>query len=187
MISHQDARRNLSPGELIYANSMVAEEIALENKEKMSIGGKVGADITNKKTSCVQMDTPRDYSTNTRQQVAKMSGVGTGTITRYNRVMNSDNESKQRKVAVEYVKLCGYKHGEIGNGREKNSQLGNSKLSLDEIAKQLGTSKTNLERALSIERNLIHRLYAVSHKHTINRKKHIQKAIGAYQDNFGGF
>lgn len=34
MISHQDARRNLSPGELIYANSMVAEEIALENKEK---------------------------------------------------------------------------------------------------------------------------------------------------------
>ena len=29
MISHQDARRNLSPGELIYANSMVAEEIAL--------------------------------------------------------------------------------------------------------------------------------------------------------------
>lgn len=28
------------------------------------------------------------------------------------------------------------------------------KLSLDEIAKQLGTSKTNLTRALSIERNL---------------------------------
>ena len=27
-------------------------------------------------------------------------------------------------------------------------------LSLDEIAKQLGTSKTNLKRALSIERNL---------------------------------
>lgn len=54
----------------------------------MSIGGKVGADITNKKTPCAQMDTPRDYSTNTRQQVAKMSGVGTGTVARYNRVMN---------------------------------------------------------------------------------------------------
>lgn len=48
---------------------------------------------------------------------------------------------KLRKVAVEYVKLCGYKHGEIGNGREKNSQLGNSKLSLDEIANQLGNFK----------------------------------------------
>lgn len=51
-------------------------------------------------------------------------------------------------------RLCGYKHGEIGNGREKNSHNGNSKLSLEEIAKQLGTSKTNLTRALSIERNL---------------------------------
>lgn len=33
------------------ANSMVVEEIALENKEKMSNGGKVGADITNGKTA----------------------------------------------------------------------------------------------------------------------------------------
>ena len=38
---------------------------------------------------CVQMDTAkntpkeRDYSTNTRQQVAKMSGVGAGTVARY--------------------------------------------------------------------------------------------------------
>ena len=67
---------------------------------------------------------------------------------------SKNDDKKQRKVAVEYVKLCGYKHGEIGNGREKNSQVGNSKLSLNEIAKQLGTSKTNLTRALSIERNL---------------------------------
>lgn len=63
--------------------------------------------------------------------------------------------AKQRKVAVEYVRLCGFEHGEIGNGREKNSHNGNStKMTLDEIAKQLGTSKTNLTRALSIERNL---------------------------------
>ncbi len=34
MISHQQARRNLTPGELIYANSMVSDEIALENKAK---------------------------------------------------------------------------------------------------------------------------------------------------------
>ena len=67
---------------------------------------------------------------------------------------SKNDESKQRKVAVEYVKLCGYKNGEMGNGREKDSQNGNAKLTLDEIAKQLGTSKTNLTRALSIERNL---------------------------------
>ena len=103
----------------------------------------------------------RDRSTNTREQVAKMSGVGTGTVARYNRVMNSDDKSKQRKVAVEYVKLCGY-----GQGRpEKDANL--ARLSLEQIAEQLGTSKRDLQSALSIERNLIHRLYAVSHKHTI--------------------
>lgn len=93
--------------------------------------------------------------THTDKELAKMAGVGTGTIARYNRVMNSDDEVKQRKVTVEYVKLCGYKNGEMGNGRKKECQLGApTLLSLDEIASQLGTSKTNLKRALTIERNL---------------------------------
>ena len=38
------------------------------------------------------------------------------------------------------MKLCGYKNGEIGNGRKKECQNGTSKLSLDTIASQLGTS-----------------------------------------------
>lgn len=64
---------------------------------------------------------------------------------------SKNDDKKQRKVAVEYVRLCGF-----GNGgdRKSNSQNGNVKMTLDEIAKQLGTSKTNLTRALSIERNL---------------------------------
>lgn len=93
MISHQDARRNLSPGELIYANSMVAEEIALENKEKVS-KAVIESNKNRTNSNCVQMDacekSARDRSTNTREQVAKMSGVGTGTVARYNRVMKSD-------------------------------------------------------------------------------------------------
>lgn len=64
---------------------------------------------------------------------------------------SKNDESKQRKVAVEYVKLCGYKHGGDRNSRD---QVGLLSLTLDEIAEQLGTSKTNLKRALSIERNL---------------------------------
>lgn len=60
-----------------------------------------------------------------------------------------NDETKQRKVAVEYVKLCGY---EQGGDRKSKAQHG--LLNLDEIAHQLGTSKTNLKRALSIERNL---------------------------------
>lgn len=88
MISHQDARRNLSPGELIYANSMVAEEIALENEEKRRKGGSVGGKGGYQNEACVQMDASlskeRDRSTNTREQVAKMSGVWTGTIACFN-------------------------------------------------------------------------------------------------------
>lgn len=57
--------------------------------------------------------------------------------------------AKQRKVIVEYVRLCGY---EQGGDRKSKAQHG--LLNLDEIAHQLGTSKTNLKRALSIERNL---------------------------------
>lgn len=86
----------------------------------------------------------------TDSQTAKKAGVGVGTVARYNRVMNSDDEAKQRKVAVEYVKLCGYKQ----NGDRKAECPNGTRLSLDEIAEQLGTSKRNLQRALTIERNL---------------------------------
>lgn len=67
---------------------------------------------------------------------------------------NKNDEKKQRKVAVEYVKLCGYKNGEMGNGRKKECQNGIATLTLDEIASQLDISKRDLQRALSIERNL---------------------------------
>ena len=48
------------------------------------------------------------------------------------------------------MKLCGYKNGGDRQAQAHNGHV----LTLDEIAKQLGTSKTNLKRALSIERNL---------------------------------
>lgn len=68
---------------------------------------------------------------------------------------SKNDDAKQHKVAVEYVRLCGYGHGEIGKNHSQNSQNENSeKLTLEEIAKRLGTSKANLTRALSIERNL---------------------------------
>lgn len=63
---------------------------------------------------------------------------------------SKNNESKQRKVAVEYVKLCGYS----ANGDRSTECQNGTRFTLDEIANQLGTSKRNLQRALSIERNL---------------------------------
>ena len=65
-----------------------------------------------------------------------------------------NDDAKQRKVAVEYVKLCGYKQGKIGGGHQRVHNGLSERLTLDEIASQLGTSKRNLQRALTIERNL---------------------------------
>ena len=94
MVSHQQARRNLTPGELIYANSMVADEIALENKEKVSKA--ISESNKNRSSNSVQMDAneikTRDRSTNTREQRAKIADVGTGTVARYNKVMNSNDD-----------------------------------------------------------------------------------------------
>lgn len=56
MISHQQARRNLELGELIFANSMVAEEIALENKEKISKAVSESNKNRALNPNCVQVD-----------------------------------------------------------------------------------------------------------------------------------
>lgn len=62
-----------------------------------------------------------------------------------------NNEEKARKAIAEYVELCGYGHG----GSRNSTSLGeNLKLSQKEIAAQLGISVANLNRVLSIERNL---------------------------------
>lgn len=63
---------------------------------------------------------------------------------------NNSDSAKQRKVADEYVRLCGYKNGD----NQWGCQNGTPKLSLEEIATQLGTSKRELQRVLRIERNL---------------------------------
>ena len=65
-----------------------------------------------------------------------------------------NDPSKDRKALETYVSLRGYKHGEVGNGGKKRVQNGLSKITLDEIAQELNMSKTNLKRALRIERNL---------------------------------
>lgn len=62
-----------------------------------------------------------------------------------------NNPEKDRKALETYVTLRGYKNGEHGN---KLCQDGTAKITLDDIAKELNMSKRNLQRALSIERNL---------------------------------
>lgn len=159
MLTHQLSSKNLSTGEKLAMTEEFQKEVTLENEKKRLEGNSKGGSSNNEvslQLECnLKEDDPVRKDSWTDSQTAKKAGVGVGTVARYNRVMNSDDEAKQRKVAVEYVKLCGYKNGEMGNGRKKDSHNGKAtQLTLEEIAKQLGTSKTNLTRALSIERNL---------------------------------
>ena len=108
---------------------------------------------------------PKVSESPTQEQLAEIIGISVDTLNNYKKLTELIPELEDLVetgilapttaiALVKYVELKGYKHGEIGNGREKTSHNENSKLSLDEIAKQLGISKANLTRVLSIERNL---------------------------------
>ena len=72
------------------------EEVRLENEKKKLEGNKLGADVTNGKAVSLQLEASdennRDRSLNTDRQTAQKAGVGVGTIARYNKVMNSNDE-----------------------------------------------------------------------------------------------
>ena len=136
MLSHQKARRNLTAGESLHANQMIMEEIELENKQKKSEGGRIAASIIHGKVACnhvVASQNSRERSTNTREQLAKMSGVGVGTAGRYQAIMKTDNEELKQKVNTGEVpvgtayreiktricKVCGDILDDIPNVRHK--------------------------------------------------------------------
>ena len=66
----------------------------------------------------------------------------------FGRTKNDD--AKQRKIATEYVALCGYKNGGDRMAQCENRTL----LTQSEIALQLGVSERTLKEMLSIERKL---------------------------------
>ena len=84
--------------------------------------------------------------------ITKFQRMRNATLENLSLVEEKNNPAKDRKALATYVELKGYKHGEIGNGRKKKDPNGLS--TLDEIAKELNMSTTNLKRALRIERNL---------------------------------
>lgn len=67
-----------------------------------------------------------------------------------------NDPAKDRKALETYVSLRGYKQGGNGSNQYKQKDYNGlfAKATLDEIAKELNMSTTNLKRALRIERNL---------------------------------
>ncbi len=111
MITYQDVRRNMCDAEKIYANDKVsARRIVEENEKKKLEGSKLGGNIKNGNVPCAQMDADhslneRDRSTNTREQRAKLAGVSSGTISRYDTVMKSNNEVLKQSMLSGDVKI----------------------------------------------------------------------------------
>ena len=92
MLTHQLSSKNLSVGEKLAMTEEFKEEVRLENEKKKLEGNKLGADVTNGKAVSLQLEAERDRSLNTDRQTAQKAGVGVGTVARYNKVINSNDD-----------------------------------------------------------------------------------------------
>lgn len=105
MLTHQLSSKNLSAGEKLAMTEEFKKEVALENEKKRlkgnSKGGKKNKEVT-LQLECDLKDLKTENlsrsDTWTDNQTAKKAGVGVGTVARYNRVMNSDDEELKTKV-----------------------------------------------------------------------------------------
>lgn len=99
MINTQLGRRNLPPAQRLAVVEKFKKKIQEEAKENMSIGGS-----SDKKGSPFG-ETLIKKQTHTDKELAKLAGVGTGTVARFNRVMKSDDEELKKKVLADEVKI----------------------------------------------------------------------------------
>ena len=100
MLTHQLSSKNLSVGEKLAMTDEFKKEVALENKKKKSKAIVESNKTRNSNTlqlECNELQKERS-ETWTDNQTAKKAGVGVGTVARYNRVMNSDDEELKTKV-----------------------------------------------------------------------------------------
>lgn len=95
MINTQLGRRNLPPQQRIAVVKKFEKKI--QEQAKLTQGTRT--DLTSSPNG------EKVNSTHTDKELAKLAGVGTGTIARYNRVMNSDDEELKKKVLADEVKI----------------------------------------------------------------------------------
>lgn len=101
MHTHQLSSKNLTAGEKLAMTMELQKEIALENKKKKSEA--ISESNKNRNSNTLQLECNENESktrsnTWTDSQTAKKAGVGVGTVARYNRIMNSDDENLKEKV-----------------------------------------------------------------------------------------
>lgn len=121
MINTQLGRRNLPPAQRISVVDKFKKKIQEQAKEKYeSTVGRPSKE--NRSPNGEQLN-----KIHTDKELAKMAGVGTGTIARYNRVMNSDDEELKKKVLSDEVKInTAYEEIRKKEKEEGNKEVFNS-------------------------------------------------------------
>ena len=107
MINTQLGRRNLPPQQRIAVVKKFEKKIQEQagNKKEESNQQFYGNRYTGKVDSSPNGEQSKKDKFHTDKELAKLAGVGTGTIARYNRVMNSDDEELKKKVLTDKVKI----------------------------------------------------------------------------------
>lgn len=93
MINTQLGRRNLPPQQRI----AVVKKFEKKIQEQAKITQGARTDLTSSPNGEKVIT-----STRTDKELAKLAGVGTGTVARFNKVMNSDDEELKRSHRNEY-------------------------------------------------------------------------------------
>jgi len=102
MIDTQLGRRNLPPQQRIAVVKKFEKKIQEQAKEKYK--NTVGRPKENHSPNGEQFSYSKE-KIHTDKELAKLAGVGTGTIARFNRVMNSDDEELKKKLLSDEVKI----------------------------------------------------------------------------------
>lgn len=109
MLTHQLSSKNLSVGEKLAMTEEFQEEVRLENEKKKlegnSKGGKSNKEVSLQLECDLKNDNTSRSETWTDNQIAKKAGVGTGTVARYNKVMNSNDDDLKEKVKTGQVSV----------------------------------------------------------------------------------
>lgn len=105
MINTQLGRRNLPPAQRLAVINKFKKKIQKQAKEKMSEGGGDKKSDYYKNRVSPNGEKRSDTKIHTDKEIAKMAGVGTGTVARFNKVMNSDDEELKKKVLANEVSI----------------------------------------------------------------------------------
>lgn len=142
MINTQLGRRNLPPAQRLAIMDKFKKRIQEQAKEKMSEGGGDKKSDNYKNRVSPNGEKRSDTKIHTDKELAKMAGVGTGTVARFNKVMNSDDEELKKKVLANEVSInAGYEKVRESEKEKKNinnKSLSNHPQTYQEVAQLYG-------------------------------------------------